>query len=66
MDFDVWRIRTQISESGATIVVAPTDVYVDKRHKLTRAERLEKLQQVSPTLPTNSTATSSRRIKSAP
>lgn len=45
VDFDVWRIRTQITESGATIVAAPTDVYVDKRHKLTRAERLEKLQQ---------------------
>jgi len=44
VDFDVWRIRTQITESGATIVAAPTDVYVDKRHKLTRAERLEKLQ----------------------
>ena len=45
VDFDVWRIRTKITESGATIVAAPTDVYVDKRHKLTRAERLEKLQQ---------------------
>lgn len=44
VDFDVWRIRTKITESGATIVAAPTDVYVDKRHKLTRAERLEKLQ----------------------
>lgn len=44
VDFDVWRIRTQITEGGATIVAAPTDVYVDKRHKLTRAERLEKLQ----------------------
>lgn len=44
VDFDVWRIRTQITESGATIVAAPTDVYVDKRDKLTRAERLEKLQ----------------------
>jgi type I restriction enzyme R subunit len=45
VDFDVWRIRTQITESGATILAAPTDVYVDKRHKMTRAERLEKLQQ---------------------
>ena len=44
VDFDVWRIRTQITETGATIVAAPTDVYVDRRHKLTRAERLEKLQ----------------------
>ena len=45
VDFDVWRIRTQVTESGAPIVAAPTDVYVDKRHRLTRAERLEKLQQ---------------------
>jgi type I restriction enzyme R subunit len=45
VDFDVWRIRTRITASGATIVAAPTDVYVDKRHKSTRAERLEKLQQ---------------------
>jgi type I restriction enzyme R subunit len=45
VDFDVWRIRTKITVSGATIVAAPTDVYVDMRHKLTRAERLEKLQQ---------------------
>ena len=45
VDFDVWRIRTKITEKGATILAAPTDVYVDKRHKLTRAERLEKLQQ---------------------
>lgn len=44
VDFDVWRIRTQITEGGATILAAPTDVYVDKRHRLTRAERLEKLQ----------------------
>jgi type I restriction enzyme R subunit len=45
VDFDVWRIRTRVTEAGATIVAEPTDVYVDKRHKLTRAERLEKLQQ---------------------
>ena len=45
VDFDVWRIRTRITEAGATIVAEPTGVYVDKRHKLTRAERLEKLQQ---------------------
>jgi type I restriction enzyme R subunit len=45
VDFDVWRIRTRITETGATIVAEPTGVYVDKRHKLTRAERLEKLQQ---------------------
>jgi type I restriction enzyme, R subunit len=45
VDFDVWRIRTRVTEGGATIVTNKTDVYVDKRHKLTRAERLEKLQQ---------------------
>jgi type I restriction enzyme R subunit len=45
VDFDVWRVRTRITEAGATIVSEPTGVYVDKRHKLTRAERLEKLQQ---------------------
>lgn len=44
VDFDVYRIRTKITEQGATIVADPTGVYVDKRHKLTRAERLEKLQ----------------------
>ncbi|MBM4263545.1 MAG: DEAD/DEAH box helicase [Deltaproteobacteria bacterium] len=58
VDFDVYRIRTRITESGATIaaeapadygnaapIVAPTGVYVDKRHKLTRAERIELLTQ---------------------
>ena len=45
VDFDVYRIRTRITEQGATIVADPTGVYVDKRHKLTRAERLERLQQ---------------------
>jgi type I restriction enzyme R subunit len=45
VDFDVYRIRTKITERGATIVADPTGVYVDKRHKLTRAERLERLQQ---------------------
>ncbi|MHB9082098.1 MAG: type I restriction endonuclease subunit R, partial [Pirellulaceae bacterium] len=45
VDFDVYRIRTKITEQGATIVANPTGVFVDKRHKLTRAERLEKLQQ---------------------
>lgn len=45
--FDVWRIRTRITEEGATISAgqAETGVYVDKRHKLTRAQRLELLQQ---------------------
>ena len=45
VDFDVYRIRTRITEQGATIVAEPTGVYVDKRHKLTRAERLEMLNQ---------------------
>ena len=45
VDFDVYRIRTRITEQGATIVAGDTGVYVDKRHKLTRAERLEWLNQ---------------------
>ena len=45
VDFEVYRIRTRITEGGATIVADPTGVYVDKRHKLTRAERLERLNQ---------------------
>lgn len=45
VDFDVYRIRTRITEGGSTIVADDSGVYVDKRHKLTRAERLEKLNQ---------------------
>jgi type I restriction enzyme R subunit len=45
VDFDVYRIRTRITESGSTIVADPTGVYVDKRHKLTRAERIQLLLQ---------------------
>ena len=44
VDFDVYRIRTRVTEQGATIVANPTGVYVDKRQKLTRAERIERLQ----------------------
>jgi len=44
VDFDVYRIRTRVTEQGATVAAGPTDVYVDMRHKLTRAERLQKLQ----------------------
>jgi type I restriction enzyme R subunit len=44
VDFDVYRIRTRVSERGATIA-GGADVYVDKRHKLTRAERLARLEQ---------------------
>jgi type I restriction enzyme R subunit len=43
--FDVYRIRTRVTEQGATIVAGDTGVYVDKRHKLTRAERLALLNQ---------------------
>jgi len=45
VDFDVYRIRTRITQQGATIVAGDTGIYVDKRHKLTRAERLELLNQ---------------------
>jgi type I restriction enzyme R subunit len=45
VDFDVYRIRTRVTEGGATVVAEPTGVYVDKRHKLTRAERIELLSQ---------------------
>ncbi len=45
VDFDVYRIKTRVTENGATIVVAPTGVYVDKRNKLTRKERIEQLQR---------------------
>ncbi len=45
VDFDVYRIRTRVTDGGATIVADPTGVYVDKRHKLTRAERIELLTQ---------------------
>jgi type I restriction enzyme R subunit len=45
VDFDVYRIRTKITEQGSTIEAGETGIYVDKRHKLTRAERLELLDQ---------------------
>lgn len=45
VDFDVYRIRTRITEQGATILAGDTGVYVEKRHKLTRAERLQLLSQ---------------------
>jgi type I restriction enzyme, R subunit len=46
VDFDIYRIRTQVSEAGATIAVREdSPVYVEKRHKLTRAERLEQLDR---------------------
>ncbi len=46
VDYDVYRIRTRVTEQGATIEVPEDEpVYVEKRHKLTRAERLEQLDQ---------------------
>jgi len=45
VDFDVYRIRTRVTEQGATIVAGNTGVYIDRRHKLTRRERLEFLNQ---------------------
>ncbi|OYW74613.1 MAG: hypothetical protein B7Z37_17025 [Verrucomicrobia bacterium 12-59-8] len=45
VDFDVYRIRTRITEQGATIKAEETGTFVDKRHKLTRAERLELLNR---------------------
>lgn len=45
VDHDVYRIQTRVTANGATIVAHPTGVYVDKRHKLTRAERIEQLTQ---------------------
>ncbi len=45
VDFDVYRIRTRVTERGATIEARDTGVYVDKRDKLTRAERLQLLNQ---------------------
>jgi type I restriction enzyme R subunit len=45
VDFDVYRIRTRISEDGATILAGESGIHVDKRHKLTRQERLEFLEE---------------------
>ena len=45
VDFEVYRIRTRVTEQGATIAAGDTGIYVDKRHKLTRRERLEFLSQ---------------------
>ena len=44
VDFDVYRIRTRVTERGATIEADGTGVYVEKRNKLTRRERLERLE----------------------
>jgi type I restriction enzyme R subunit len=45
VDFDVYRIRTRVTERGATIEAGDTGVYVDERDKLTRTERLQLLDQ---------------------
>ena len=43
VDFDVYRIRTRVTNRGATVAAHESGVYVDKRNKLTRAERLQLL-----------------------
>ena len=43
VDFDVYRIKTRVTEEGATIAARPGDVYVEQRDKLTRRERLQLL-----------------------
>ena len=43
VDFDVYRIKTRITEEGATIAAEPGGVYVAQRDKLTRQERLQLL-----------------------
>ncbi len=45
VDFDVYRVRTRVTERGATIEAGDTGVYVEQRHKMTRAERLQLLTQ---------------------
>ena len=45
VDFDVYRILTEITEKGATIEAGDTGVFVDRRNKLTRAERLKLLTE---------------------
>ena len=43
VDFDVYRINTRVTEEGATIAAGSDRVYVAKRDKLTRRERLQLL-----------------------
>jgi type I restriction enzyme R subunit len=46
VDFEVYRIKTRITEQGSTIVVGDSgQVFIDVRHKLSRAERVEALYQ---------------------
>jgi type I restriction enzyme R subunit len=42
VDFDVYRIRTQITEHGSTVEAG---LFIDKRDRLTRAVRWEKLEE---------------------
>ena len=44
VDFDVYRIRTRVTEEGATIETDPSGIYVERRDRGTRAERLELLR----------------------
>ena len=44
VDFDVYRIRTRVTEEGARIEASESGVYVDRRDKLTRRERLQRLE----------------------
>ena len=66
VDFDVYRIRTRITDQGETIEAGDTGVYVDKRHKLTRAERLELLNQDLTYTANRLTAMLSPRARFAP
>jgi type I restriction enzyme, R subunit len=45
VDFDVYRIRTRITEQGSTILAGETGVYVDMRPRMTRREYMELLTQ---------------------
>jgi type I restriction enzyme, R subunit len=42
VDFDIYEIRTKISEQGSTVEAG---LYVDKRDRLTRQERWEELEE---------------------
>ena len=44
VDFDVYLIRTRVTEKGATIEADSGQVYVERRDRGTRAERLELLR----------------------
>ena len=50
VDFDVYRIRTQITEGGSTVEAG---FYVDRRNRLTRKVRWEQLEEELTYLPNN-------------